>query len=78
MLHVFYVIFKSKYKIFQERSKTFITAENIDEAIERALANHVDYNFAIDTEGNRYIGRSARPGKTPPQQVSEMKAQAQN
>lgn len=65
--------------MFQERSKTFITAENIDEAIERALANPVDYNFAIDVEGNRYVGRLARPGKTPPQQeVSEVKSQAQN
>lgn len=66
-------------KNFQEKSKTFITAENIDDAIERALANHVDYNFAIDTEGNHYTGRTARPGKTPPQQeVSEMKSQVQN
>lgn len=63
----------------KEKSKTFITAENIDEAIERALVNHVDYNFAIDTEGNRYIGRTARRGKTPLQQeVNEMKSQAQN
>lgn len=63
----------------KESSRTFITVDNIDEAIERALANPIDYNFAIDVEGNRYIGRTARPGKTPPQQeAKEVKSQAQN
>lgn len=63
----------------KERSRTFITLDNIDEAIERALANPIDYNFAIDVEGNRYIGRTAHPGKTPPQQeANEVKSQAQN
>ncbi|XP_015119290.1 probable 28S ribosomal protein S26, mitochondrial [Diachasma alloeum] len=33
---------------------TFITRENIDRAIEEALANVVDYNAAIDKEGNFY------------------------
>lgn len=60
-------------------SKTFITAKNIDEAIEKALVDHVDYNFAIDKEGNRYIGYRGHPDKTPPQQeINEIKSQAQN
>lgn len=38
-------------------SENFITPENIDEAIEVALANVTDYNFAIDLDGNVYQGR---------------------
>ncbi|KAK9738682.1 Mitochondrial ribosome subunit S26 [Popillia japonica] len=38
----------------KELSKTFITADNIDEAIEHALANPVDYNFAVDLDGNKF------------------------
>ncbi|KAH8368718.1 hypothetical protein KR084_008522 [Drosophila pseudotakahashii] len=40
-----------------ERSKTYITRENLDAAIETALANPVDHNFAIDLAGNLYQGR---------------------
>ncbi|RZC33578.1 MRP-S26 domain containing protein [Asbolus verrucosus] len=40
---------------------TFITPENLDEVIEKALSNPVDYNFAIDLEGNRIIGRETKP-----------------
>lgn len=40
-----------------QQSKTFITHENLDQAIEVALANPVDYNFAIDMAGNIYQGR---------------------
>lgn len=38
-------------------SKTYILKENLDEAIEHALANPVDYNFAIDLQGNVLSGR---------------------
>lgn len=41
-----------------ERSKNYITRENLDAAIETALANPVDHNFAIDMAGNLYHGRS--------------------
>lgn len=40
-----------------QQSKTFITYENLDQAIEVALANPVDYNYAIDMAGNIYQGR---------------------
>lgn len=43
-----------------EQSKTFITHENLDEAIEVALANPVDYNYAIDMAGNLYKGRATQ------------------
>lgn len=41
----------------QKALTTFITPENIEQAIEHALANPVDYNYAIDLEGNMYRGR---------------------
>ncbi|KAL1461479.1 hypothetical protein WDU94_013372 [Cyamophila willieti] len=44
-----------------ENSKTFITRDNIDHYIEQALSSHVDYNFAIDKEGNVYQGKKANP-----------------
>ncbi|XP_077992523.1 small ribosomal subunit protein mS26-like [Glandiceps talaboti] len=34
-------------------SKTFITLETLDEAIERALADPVDFNFAINKDGQK-------------------------
>lgn len=43
-----------------QQSKTFITHENLDEAIELALANPVDYNYAIDMAGNLYKGRATQ------------------
>lgn len=38
-------------------SATFILKDNLDAAIEHALANPVDYNFAIDLQGNVLAGR---------------------
>ncbi|XP_071448960.1 small ribosomal subunit protein mS26 [Hetaerina americana] len=38
------------------KSSTFITPEKLDEAIEYALANPVDYNYCIDLEGNYIYG----------------------
>lgn len=43
----------------KEAAKSFITADTIDEAIERALANPVDYNFAIDLDGNKHYNKNA-------------------
>ncbi|XP_016983172.1 probable 28S ribosomal protein S26, mitochondrial [Drosophila rhopaloa] len=50
-----------------ELSKSYITKENLDAAIETALANPVDHNFAIDLAGNLYQGRSTSqlPDATP-------------
>ena len=41
----------------QERLKTAIKKETLDEAIEKALATTVDHNFAVDKTGNFYYGR---------------------
>lgn len=43
----------------QERSKTFILKENLDEAIEYALAHPVDYNFAINMNDEILSGRTS-------------------
>lgn len=40
----------------KEEAPTFITAENVDAAIEECLANIVDHNRALDLEGNWYDG----------------------
>ncbi|XP_015187599.1 PREDICTED: probable 28S ribosomal protein S26, mitochondrial [Polistes dominula] len=44
-------------KKLKEEVKTFITAENIDEAIEEALTNIVSHDYAIDLKGNIYKGK---------------------
>lgn len=43
-------------------ASTFITRKNIDEAIEVALANPVDFNFSIDPSGNKFHG-TGKPEK---------------
>jgi Mitochondrial ribosome subunit S26 len=44
-------------------AKTFITRDNVDKAIEEALANLTEYNFSIDLQGTIYKG-SDQPGKS--------------
>lgn len=51
----------------REKAKvhTFITREMLDDVIEKAISNPVDYNFAIDLEGNKIMGRETRIKVTP-------------
>lgn len=51
----------------KEEAPTFITRENIDQAIEVALANPVDFNFAIDRSGGKYLGtgKIEKPAEKP-------------
>ena len=42
----------SKVNMEMENSKTFITEENLQQYIEQALANPVDFNYSIDQQGN--------------------------
>lgn len=44
-------------KKFKEEVVTFITAENIDAAIEECLANVINHNRALDLNGNWYDGK---------------------
>lgn len=64
----------------KELAKTYITRENLDEAINHALANPVDHNFSIDLKGNIYRGRDTVPGARGGQVRSEEEqtAAAQN
>lgn len=48
-------------RLMKEEMKICITPENINEAIEHALSNPVDYNFAIDLDGNKILGRETTP-----------------
>ncbi|KAL1122506.1 hypothetical protein AAG570_002837 [Ranatra chinensis] len=63
-------------RLEKEKSKTYITPQNIDAAIERALSNEVDYNFSIDVQGNIYKGRRAKP-ETKKEPLNEQKYEAQ-
>ncbi|XP_053681096.1 probable 28S ribosomal protein S26, mitochondrial [Anopheles nili] len=45
-------LIESKVRAEKEQSKSFITRENIDKAIELALVQPTSYNFALDREGN--------------------------
>jgi small subunit ribosomal protein S26 len=58
---------EERVRLEKERSKTFITEQNIDAAIEHALANPVDYNFAIDLQGQLYHGRTTTPDEKKPE-----------
>ena len=49
---------QSLYCYFQEASLQFITAENLELEIEKALNKTVNYNFAIDLQGNRHVEKS--------------------
>jgi small subunit ribosomal protein S26 len=48
----------------KQAAVTFITRDNIDKAIEEALANPVDFNFAVDSKGAVFSG-SESLGKAP-------------
>ncbi|CDW58811.1 TPR 11 and MRP-S26 domain containing protein [Trichuris trichiura] len=41
-----------------EKSKNFVTLDNMDEMIERALENPVDFNYALDTKGRMFKGKA--------------------
>ncbi|CAL4105048.1 unnamed protein product, partial [Meganyctiphanes norvegica] len=49
----------------QEIVKTFIRREDLQTAIESAIANPVDYNFAMDADGHIFRGRNTRPADVP-------------
>lgn len=50
-----------KVKKAKQEAPTFITRENIDEAIENALETIVDHNAALDLKGNFHKSNSAKP-----------------
>ncbi|KAL6435161.1 hypothetical protein ACFW04_005329 [Cataglyphis niger] len=56
---------------------TFITAENVDAAIEECLTNIVDHNRALDLEGNWYDGEYP-PKNVPPLEETQKPAIVEN
>lgn len=50
---------------------TFITAENVDAAIEECLANVVDHNRALDLEGNWHVGKYIPNEVLPPAEETQ-------
>ncbi|PNF40196.1 putative 28S ribosomal protein S26, mitochondrial [Cryptotermes secundus] len=59
----------------KERAKFYITADNIDKAIEDALASPVDHNYAIDLEGHIYRGHKTKPSDVPPDELEKIQVQ---
>ncbi|XP_066254875.1 small ribosomal subunit protein mS26 [Euwallacea similis] len=57
----------------KEASVTFITLENIDATIDKALIEIVDYNFAIDVKGEKLLGRESKPTKELEKEVVNVK-----
>jgi len=49
------------------KSIPIISKENIEKAIEEALANPEDFNYAIDLEGYVYRGKETSIDKIPPE-----------
>lgn len=47
-------------KQFQEAAKSFIVRENFDEALELALKEKTDFNYAINLKGEIYLGRTGK------------------
>lgn len=62
-----------KVKRVKEASVNFITPENIDQAIEDALANSVEYNWAIDSSGTIYHDKYVK--RMPDENQKQKKAQ---
>ena len=65
-----YELIEKRVRNEKENSKTFITRDNIDQAIEFALANPVDYNFSIDLQGNIYSATPGKPNEVKPEAKS--------
>lgn len=55
-----------------ERSKTFITKENLDSKIEELLTNQTSYDFAIDHSGKVIFSGSLHPYALTPKAVPEI------
>ena len=55
-----------------------IEPEDLERAIETALANPIDHEFAIDLEGNIFRGRSTKSNKIKPEQLERLPLAREN
>uniref|UniRef100_A0A182SH54 Small ribosomal subunit protein mS26 n=1 Tax=Anopheles maculatus TaxID=74869 RepID=A0A182SH54_9DIPT len=58
---------EAKVRVEKEHSKTFITRDNIDKAIELALVQPTSFNFALDRDGNLHRAADSAPKENNPQ-----------
>ena len=54
-------------------AKTFISEDNLEQELEKALDERHNYNFAIDLEGNQYLETSSGQLQTEEKEGSEKK-----
>ena len=62
----------------QSEMERRIEPEQLEKAIETALANPVDYEFAIDLDGNIYRGRSTKSKKMKSEDVEKIPLTSEN
>ena len=62
----------------QSEMERRIEPEQLEKAIETALANPVDYEFAIDLEGNIFRGRTTKSKKLKPEDFEKMSLASEN
>ena len=62
----------------QSEMERRIEPDQLEKAIETALANPVDYEFAIDLEGNIFRGRTTKSKKINPEDFEKMSLTSKN
>ena len=62
----------------QSEMERRIEPDQLEKAIEIALANPVDYEFAIDLEGNIFRGRTTKSKKIKPEDFEKMSLSREN
>ena len=62
----------------QSEMERRIEPDQLEKAIEIALANPVDYEFAIDLEGNIFRGRTTKSKKIKPEDFEKMSLAREN
>ena len=55
-----------------------IEPEDLEKAILTALANPIDYEFAIDLDGNIFRGRSTKSKKLKPEDIEKIPLASEN
>nr|CAG4651404.1 EOG090X0FQ9 [Simocephalus serrulatus]SVE94560.1 EOG090X0FQ9 [Simocephalus serrulatus] len=73
-------IFEAQVDTFlqQQKSLPFISPQNIEKAIEEALANPIDFNFAIDLDGYVYRGKETSIDKIPEEKRERLSSYSSN
>ena len=62
----------------QSEMERRIEPHELEKAIETALANPVDYEFAIDHDGNIFRGRTTKAKKIKPEDYEKMSLASEN